>query len=175
MMWIPAQQMSVVAGSEIKLVCYVESHPEALTFWEHNGRMLQPSSRISIRNQIGSPRYKVQYPGVDFISPFKLYAKLLCSEPNTFTPKKLLKSWAQNIKWLCPQLSEKIVTRVDKLKTLSLDIWFLWIWKSESWPLASWTGDNVINAVDIFRMKNINLDQNYKILNLVQDDQIDYE
>ena len=60
MMWIPAQQMSVVAGSEIKLVCYVESHPEALTFWEHNGRMLQPSSRISIRNQIGSPRYKVQ-------------------------------------------------------------------------------------------------------------------
>ena len=61
MMWIPAQQVSVVAGSEMKLVCFVESHPEALTFWEHNGRMLQPSSRISIRNQIGSPRYKVQY------------------------------------------------------------------------------------------------------------------
>ena len=61
MMWIPAQQVSVVAGSEMKLVCFVESHPEALTFWEHNGRMLQPSSRISIRNQIGSPRYKVPY------------------------------------------------------------------------------------------------------------------
>ena len=61
MMWIPAQQVSVVAGSEIKLVCFVESHPEALTFWEHNGRMLQPSSRVSIRNQIGSPRYKVDW------------------------------------------------------------------------------------------------------------------
>jgi hypothetical protein len=68
MMWIPAQQVSVMAGAELKLVCFVESHPEALTFWEHNGRMLQPNQRISIRNQIGTPRYKAS---PTFLSTFR--------------------------------------------------------------------------------------------------------
>ena len=43
------------------------------------------------------------HPGVDFINPFMLYA--LCSAPNFYArPKKLLKSWAQSIRWLCAQL-----------------------------------------------------------------------
>ena len=42
MMWVPQQQISAVQGSEeVTLDCVVEAHPEALTFWEKGGRMLQ--------------------------------------------------------------------------------------------------------------------------------------
>ena len=47
---------------------------------------------------------KITRPGVDFINPFKLYPKLLRSELNFLCLKKLLKSWAQSVKWLCSQL-----------------------------------------------------------------------
>ena len=42
-------------------------------------------------------------PGLDFINPFTLYVKLLCSA-HTFMPIELLKSSASSIKWLRAQL-----------------------------------------------------------------------
>ena len=60
MMWVPAQQISAIRGeSEAKLVCYVEAHPEALTFWEKDNRMLQSGTSLSMTNHHGSPKYKV--------------------------------------------------------------------------------------------------------------------
>ena len=60
MMWVPAQQISAVRGvSEAKLACYVEAHPEALTFWEKDRRMLQSGARLRMSIHRGTPRYKV--------------------------------------------------------------------------------------------------------------------
>ncbi len=59
MMWVPAQQTSAVRGTSITLKCFVESHPEALTFWEYDGRMIQANNRIKIYARQGSPAYKV--------------------------------------------------------------------------------------------------------------------
>jgi hypothetical protein len=59
MMWVPAQQMRVVRGEEAKLVCYVEAHPEALVYWEHNGHMVQEGGHILTRHHRGTPKYKV--------------------------------------------------------------------------------------------------------------------
>ena len=39
-------------------------------------------------------------PRADFINPFTLCAKLLCSTMNFYTLKKLLKSWAQSVRGL---------------------------------------------------------------------------
>ena len=60
MMWVPAQQISAIQGSEeARLVCYVEAHPEALTFWEKGGRMLQSGGRFSMNTFKQTPSYKV--------------------------------------------------------------------------------------------------------------------
>ena len=60
MMWVPDQQMSAVHGSEeVTLVCHVEAHPEALTFWEKGGRMLQSGGRYSMNTLRQTPSYKV--------------------------------------------------------------------------------------------------------------------
>lgn len=59
MMWIPAQQTSAISGNSITLTCFVEAHPEALTFWEHNGRMIQSDRRVYMTNKPGTPKYKV--------------------------------------------------------------------------------------------------------------------
>lgn len=60
MMWVPDQQMSALAGSSVELNCYVESHPEALVFWEHDGRMVQPSDRAKTIIRQSNPSYKVK-------------------------------------------------------------------------------------------------------------------
>ena len=60
MMWVPAQQTSARQNSSITLTCFVEAHPEALTFWEHNGRMIQPGTRFSTAVTQGTPAYKVK-------------------------------------------------------------------------------------------------------------------
>ena len=60
MMWVPAQQTSALRGGSVSLTCFVEAHPEALTFWEHNGSMMQPGPRVTIRNKQGNPTYKVR-------------------------------------------------------------------------------------------------------------------
>ena len=61
MMWVPAQQISAYHGDEeATLVCYVEAHPEALTFWEKGRRMLQSGGRFSIKTHRQTPSYKVQ-------------------------------------------------------------------------------------------------------------------
>ena len=60
MMWVPDQQMSAFEGAdEVTLVCHVEAHPEALTFWEKGGRMLQSGGRFSMNQLRGSLSYKV--------------------------------------------------------------------------------------------------------------------
>ena len=59
MMWVPAQQTSALRGSGIVLTCFVEAHPEALLFWEHNGRMIQPTPKIFMSKTPGTPKYKV--------------------------------------------------------------------------------------------------------------------
>jgi len=60
MMWVPAQQISAIRGADsAKLACYVEAHPEALTFWEKDHRMLQPGGRYRMDNHIGTPSYKI--------------------------------------------------------------------------------------------------------------------
>ena len=61
MMWVPAQQTSALRGSSITLTCSVEAHPEALTFWEHGGRMVQPGDRFFTSTKQGNPSYKVKY------------------------------------------------------------------------------------------------------------------
>ena len=59
-MWVPAQQISAIEGSEeVKLVCVVEAHPEALTFWEKGNRMLQSGGRFSMNIYRQTPSYKV--------------------------------------------------------------------------------------------------------------------
>lgn len=61
MMWVPAQQISAVQGAkEVKLVCVVEAHPEALTFWEKGGRMLQSGGRFTKNDYRQTPTYKVR-------------------------------------------------------------------------------------------------------------------
>ena len=60
MMWVPAQQTSAERGASIVFTCFVESHPEALTFWEHDGRMIQPGSRFAISTVRGSLSYKLE-------------------------------------------------------------------------------------------------------------------
>ncbi|XP_059080787.1 limbic system-associated membrane protein-like isoform X2 [Tigriopus californicus] len=60
MMWIPAQQTSAISGNSITLTCFVEAHPEALTFWEHDGRMIQSGRRVYMTNKPGTPKYKVE-------------------------------------------------------------------------------------------------------------------
>ena len=42
------------------MTCFVESHPEALTFWEFGGRMLQPGSRFAISTINGQLSYKIE-------------------------------------------------------------------------------------------------------------------
>ncbi len=59
MMWVPAQQLSALRHSSVTLTCFVESHPDALTYWEHEGAMVQPSQRTAITNTPGAPAYKV--------------------------------------------------------------------------------------------------------------------
>ena len=59
MMWVPAQQLRVYSGSETTLVCVVEAHPEALTYWEFNGQMVTEVDGITMRELSGPPKYKV--------------------------------------------------------------------------------------------------------------------
>ena len=59
MMWVPAQRRSVYYGSEVELICVVEAHPEALTYWEFNGELVQESNDITMREISGPPNYKV--------------------------------------------------------------------------------------------------------------------
>ena len=60
MMWVPAQQLSVYYGSETTLVCVVEAHPEALTYWEFNGELVTEIDGITMRELSGPPNYKVK-------------------------------------------------------------------------------------------------------------------
>ena len=60
MMWVPAQQISAVRGApKAKLTCFVEAHPEALTFWEKDRRMIQQGGRFRMSSHRGTPSYKV--------------------------------------------------------------------------------------------------------------------
>ena len=60
MMWVPAQQISAVRGApRAKLTCFVEAHPEALTFWEKDRRMIQHGGRFRMNINRGTPSYKV--------------------------------------------------------------------------------------------------------------------
>ena len=60
MMWVPQQQISAYRGSKgVTLECVVEAHPEALTFWEKGGRMLQSGNRFHMNNLRQTPSYKV--------------------------------------------------------------------------------------------------------------------
>ena len=60
MMWVPQQQISAYRGSrEVTLECVVEAHPEALTFWEKGGRMLQSGQRFNMNSIRQKPSYKV--------------------------------------------------------------------------------------------------------------------
>ena len=60
MMWVPAQQISAVRGApRAKLTCFVEAHPEALTFWEKDRRMIQQGGRFRMSSHRGTPSYKV--------------------------------------------------------------------------------------------------------------------
>ena len=61
MMWVPQQQISAVQGSEeVTLDCVVEAHPEALTFWEKGGRMMQTGGRFKMNTLRQTPSYKVR-------------------------------------------------------------------------------------------------------------------
>ncbi len=60
MMWVPDQQLQIRRGQPAKLVCYVEAHPKALTYWEHNGRMVQNGGRYTVTEHVGNPEYKVR-------------------------------------------------------------------------------------------------------------------
>ncbi len=60
MMWVPDQQVRALRGGRVTLACFVESHPEALTFWHHAGRIIQPRGRFSMHTQNGKPSYKVR-------------------------------------------------------------------------------------------------------------------
>ena len=60
MMWVPQQQISAYRGSKgVTLECVVEAHPEALTFWEKAGRMLQSGTRFHMTTIRQTPSYKV--------------------------------------------------------------------------------------------------------------------
>ena len=75
MMWVPQQQISAVQGSkEVTLDCVVEAHPEALTFWEKGGRMLQTGGRFNMNTLRQTPSYKV---GICFRHVIKNYNKHL--------------------------------------------------------------------------------------------------
>ena len=60
MMWVPDQQLRAVRGSSVTLRCVVESHPEALTFWHHAGRIVQPRGKFFMSTVQGKPSYKVK-------------------------------------------------------------------------------------------------------------------
>lgn len=82
MMWVPAQQLSVYYGSEITLVCVVEAHPEALTFWMVNGQMSQEVGGIVTEEISGPPKYKttmkLKIPKVDH----RHFATYTCTAKN---------------------------------------------------------------------------------------------
>ena len=60
MMWVPAQQISAIRGApRAKLTCFVEAHPEALTYWEKDRKMIQQSKRHKMVTHKGTPSYKV--------------------------------------------------------------------------------------------------------------------
>ena len=60
MMWVPDQQLRAVRGGSVTLSCVVESHPEALTFWHHAGRIVQPRGKFFMSTVQGKPSYKVK-------------------------------------------------------------------------------------------------------------------
>jgi neurotrimin len=60
MMWVPYQQSRAIRGGSATLACFVESHPEALTFWHHGGRIIQPRGKFSMSTKQGQPSYKVE-------------------------------------------------------------------------------------------------------------------
>lgn len=60
MMWVPDQQLRAVRGGSVTLSCVVESHPEALTFWHHAGRIVQPRGKFFMSTVQGKPSYKVE-------------------------------------------------------------------------------------------------------------------
>ena len=60
MMWVPEQQLRAVRGGSATLRCEVESHPEALTFWHHAGRIVQPGGKFFMSESRGKPSYKVK-------------------------------------------------------------------------------------------------------------------
>jgi len=60
MMWVPAQQISAIRGApRAKLTCFVEAHPEALTYWEKDRKMIQQSKRHKMVTHKGTPSYKI--------------------------------------------------------------------------------------------------------------------
>ena len=67
MMWVPEQQLSALRFDSVTLKCFVEAHPEALTYWEHRGRMVQAGTRFVTIVTHGTPSYKVPKPN-DFLS-----------------------------------------------------------------------------------------------------------
>ena len=60
MMWVPDQQLRAFRGGSATLRCVVESHPEALTFWNHGGRIVQPGGKFFMSESRGKPSYKVK-------------------------------------------------------------------------------------------------------------------
>lgn len=80
MMWVPEQKTSAIRGSSVTLTCFVEAHPDALTYWEHNKKaiiydsyigtgalsklpsfqMVQSGQYVSQSKKRGSPAYKIE-------------------------------------------------------------------------------------------------------------------
>ena len=90
---------------------------------------------------------------MNFISPFLLYAKTLCSAPKFYAPKKLLRSWAQSVKWLCTKLMRwEVPNRIVVIESKCLSEFDRWLWSDSDYNEKS---ESTISIFDIIRSYSI--------------------